>query len=148
MTDPETTETTPGRTGRIPGDTFSNRLLLTRALAGHISIREACEMTGLNRGSWQGWERGLRPRDILDVAQRISEALDVDREWLLWGGPLAGPRGVRVADQVTERPGEATVTYPQVGRSGHMSISHGRPGSVAGIPSPRRPVRISQAVAA
>jgi transcriptional regulator with XRE-family HTH domain len=112
MTAPEERETAnpapeTRRQGRIPADTFSNRLILSRALAGHLSIREACELTGLNRGSWQGWERGLRPRDIVETAQRVAEAMDIDRDWLLFGGPLAGPRGVP-----TRKSPRATSGYP------------------------------------
>lgn len=131
------------RPGRIPADTFSNRLILARALAGHISIREACEVTGLNRGSWQGWERGLRPRDILDAAQRIAEALDVDETWLLFGGPLAGPRGLPTKVQRT-LPRE----YPDQSVRPTDNRPVGRPGSGPGPrptprPTSRRAVRIS-----
>jgi transcriptional regulator with XRE-family HTH domain len=101
------TSAPPTPQGRIPADTFSNRLLLARALAGHLSIREACERTGLNRGNWQGWERGLRPRDQVEVSHVIAEALDVDFNWLLLGGPLEGPRG-RV---IPKRPGSVRFTY-------------------------------------
>jgi transcriptional regulator with XRE-family HTH domain len=87
------TSAPPTPHGRIPADTFSNRLLLARALAGHLSIREACERTGLNRGNWQDWERGRRPRDQVEVSQTIAEALDIDFNWLLLGGPLLGARG-------------------------------------------------------
>lgn len=95
--------------GRRPADTFANRLLLTRALAGHLSINAATELTGLNREAWRDWERGRRPRDILDVCRRIADTLDIDHDWLLFGGPLAGPKGVS-----TKRTGEATLRYPQV----------------------------------
>ena len=132
-----------GRRGRIPADTFANRLLLARALAGHVSIREAAQMTGLNRGSWEGWERGRRPRDILDAAQRIAEALDVDEQWLLVGGPLAGPRGVP-----TNRTGRLNMRYPTAavrptpGRPNSRPEPGQRPG-VPPRPEQRRPVRIS-----
>jgi transcriptional regulator with XRE-family HTH domain len=110
MGEPQTsaTERAPDTPGRIPADTFSNRLLLARALAGHLSIREACERTGLNRGNWQGWERGQRPRDQVEVSQIIADALDVDFNWLLLGGPLAGAQGPRV---LPKRPGSFRVTY-------------------------------------
>jgi transcriptional regulator with XRE-family HTH domain len=100
----------PQQRGRVPADTFSNRLLLARVLAGHLSIREACERTGLNRGNWQGWERGLRPRDMVEVCELVARALDVDFNWLLLGGPLAGPRG----RLVTKRSGGDTTRYPKV----------------------------------
>jgi hypothetical protein len=58
-------------------------------LAGDISIREAAPLCGLNYGSWTGWERGSMPRDLLRVVDKIAAALDIDREWLLFGGPLS-----------------------------------------------------------
>ena|SRR5687767_2223655 len=157
MTAPEERETAnsapEARRGRVPADTFANRLLLARAMAGHVSIREAALMTGLNRGSWEGWERGRRPRDILDAAQRIAAALDVDEHWLLFGGPLAGPRGMPTNSQrplppayrqLTEKP---TPAGPAARPPGRPS----RPGPRPGVPprtEQRRPVRISRPNAA
>jgi len=92
---PQTQETTGRRRGRRPADTFAVRLILARHLEG-VSIKEAAERTGLHYATWSTWERGRRPADILDVAQRIADALDIDEEWLLFGGPLEGPRGRRV----------------------------------------------------
>lgn len=89
-------ETNAGRTpppnlrrGDIPADTFAARLRLARMHASDISIRDAAPMCGLNYGTWTHWEKGGAPRNILDVVEKISEALGVDREWLLFGGPLA-----------------------------------------------------------
>jgi len=78
----------------IPADTFAHRLLLIRAERG-ITLREAAEKCGLNYGSWNGWERGSMPRDILDVAEAVAEGLSVDRDWLLHGGPLTAPTRTR-----------------------------------------------------
>lgn len=75
----------------IPADTFAHRLMLARAHADHISIREAADLCGLGRGAWTNWERGAKTVDLLEIAQIISEKLGVDREWLLYGGPLAKP---------------------------------------------------------
>jgi hypothetical protein len=159
MTAPEERETAnsapEGRRGRIPADTFANRLLLARAMAGHVSIREAALMTGLNRGSWEGWERGRRPRDILDAAQRIAEALDVDEQWLLFGGPLAGPRGMPVnpSRRSTDGPGPLPRAYREPTTRPRGSRPNTRPVSVQrpGIPpstEQRRPVRMSRPHAA
>jgi transcriptional regulator with XRE-family HTH domain len=93
--------------GRIPADTLANRLMLARALAGHISIREAADVCGLGRGAWTNWERGSRPVDILEIVPIIAEKLDVDEQWLMWGGPLEGPRGRVIA----KRPGSVRVAY-------------------------------------
>lgn len=134
--DPARTEAPPtDRVGRIPADTFSNRLMLARALAGHVSVREAAEMTGLNRGAWDGWEHGRRPRDILDVCRRVADKLDVDFNWLLLGGPLAGPRGVPV------RPPRDTLRYTALTVRATSSDPFGRP-QVGVQAGGRRAVRV------
>lgn len=94
------------RRGDIPADTFSNRLILARVHAGWLTVKEAAERCGLNYGSWSNWERGARPRDLLDVVQKIADGLQIDHEWLLFGGPLLGARG-----RPAKRPGEDTVRY-------------------------------------
>lgn len=132
------------RPGRIPADTFSNRLILARALDGHISIREACEKTGLNRGNWQGWERGLRPRDQVEVCRIIADALDIDFNWLLFGGRLAGAQGPRI---LYKRSGTDRVTY----LTGPTRPMPGRPKVREDLPRPisaqlgqsRRPNRVN-----
>ncbi len=101
----------------IPVDTFGNRLILVRAHLGHLTVKEAAEKCTLNYGSWSNWERGKLPRDKIEVADAISEALGIDRDWLLHGGPLEPPaktrRGIRVAYRRLNglRPG--TVRRPQ-----------------------------------
>lgn len=72
----------------VPLDTFGNRLMLARAHAGHISISRAAELTGLGRGAWQNWERGTPPSNMAAVVEIIATSLNVDRDWLMWGGPL------------------------------------------------------------
>lgn len=135
--DPTThVEAAQNTTGRIPADTFSVRLMLARALAGHISIREASDLTGLNREAWRDWEHGRRPRDIIDVCRRVADKLDVDFNWLLLGGSLMGPRGVP-----TDRPPRDTHDYPAMPVRGMAAQPFGRPHS--GLPGThRRAVRI------
>jgi hypothetical protein len=99
------------RRGRVPADTLANRLMLARALAGHLSIREAADLCGLGRGAWTKWERGTRPADVLEIVPLIAAKLDVDEHWLLWGGPLESTKG-RPVRPVTEKPGRATREYP------------------------------------
>jgi len=79
--------------GDIPSDTLSNRLLLARTHAGFLTVKEAAERCGLNYGSWSNWEGGARPRDLLDVVRKIANGLDINYEWLLFGGPLLPARG-------------------------------------------------------
>jgi hypothetical protein len=111
--------TTPGeaREGRllaaIPEDTYAHRLMLARSHAGHLSIREAAVRCGINYASWAGWERGANSRTLVDDATVIAERLNVDRDWLLFGGPLTPSRRVkRVSDgypRRSVRPGDMAV---------------------------------------
>jgi len=141
--EPQHTEASPSTRplGRIPADTFSNRLLLARKLAG-LSQREAAAAAGVNYGSWSNWENGMRPLDLLDVAQRIASALDVDFNWLLLGGSLAGPRGVP-----TNRVARDTHDYPALTERTTSINPFGRPH--LGVPAaPRRAARVGLPVAA
>lgn len=85
MTNP--TET-PEDHRKIPADQFRYRVLLARLDAG-LTTHQAADLCGTNSASWSNWERGVKPRDLLDVVERISAGLGVDRDWLLFGGPLA-----------------------------------------------------------
>lgn len=85
----EPEQTQASRPRAIPVDSFGNRLMLARAHAGHISIREAADLCEIGRGAWTNWEKGARPVDIIDVADVIADKLGVDRDWLLFGGGLS-----------------------------------------------------------
>lgn len=145
----------PGtRTGRIPADTFANRLVLARRLAG-LTIRQAAAEAGLNYGSWSNWENGMRPLDAVEVCTSIARALDVDFNWLLLGGALAGPRGMAVETRRSpaEEPGGLNACYPQRAVRPTPTRPNTRPesGQRAGAPprpEQRRPVRISRPRAA
>src|SRR5689334_10113329 len=80
----------------IPTDTFAHRLVLVRAYR-ELTVKEAAAKTGLGYGAWSNWERGSRPRDLLDVVEAISAGLGIDPVWLLNGGalPRSGPRRIR-----------------------------------------------------
>src|SRR5262245_11706143 len=85
---------------RIPADSFGHRLMLSRSHAGNLTIEDAAKRCGFSRQAWTNWERGARPRDLLDVVDQVAEHLQIDHDWLLYGGPLAPaprPRRVRVA---------------------------------------------------
>lgn len=77
----------------IPSDTFSLRLSIARHHAGRLSIEQAAKLCGINPENWRRWEDGARPRDRIEVSQAISEALRMDLDWLMFGGPLLGARG-------------------------------------------------------
>lgn len=105
----------------IPADTFAHRLMLARAHAGHLSIRDAATMCGFGRGAWTNWEKGSQPVDMLYAVEVISEKLNVDPDWLLNGGQLREedqPRDrrirwstVRPADHYSRRTLQATGEY-------------------------------------
>lgn len=76
----------------VPEDSLANRLMLARAMAGHLSIREAALRCGLGRGAWTNWEHGRSEPKVSEL-QRIAEQLRVKFDWLAGGGPLAHPDG-------------------------------------------------------
>lgn len=72
----------------IPEDTFALRLVIIRRTLG-LSQEEAAERCGLDDGSWSNWENGRKPRGMDKVVGTISSQLGIDRDWLMWGGPLS-----------------------------------------------------------
>jgi len=113
---------------KIPADTFANRLILARAFAGHLSIRDAAERckgfgVRMGHGAWANWEKGAMPMDRLATVEVISEQLDVDADWLLNGGPL-----VQHKPRVRWRreDSEPTVTKRRVGPYAGITHPSGR----------------------
>ena len=142
------------RVGRVPADTLSNRLTLARKLAG-LSIRDAADLCGYGRGAWTNWEKGARPLDYLEVTGIVAEKLDVDVDWLRFGGALAPARGVPVTRKTTVAPAvraeEDRLAYsarterpPAGGPKGRGDRTH----PLSGLGSGRRPVRVGSARAA
>jgi transcriptional regulator with XRE-family HTH domain len=74
----------------IPRDTLATRVLLVRNALG-LSQREAAAHAGIGFGAWQSMEDGRSPRDLPAKIARMSMTFGVDRDWLMWGGPLAPP---------------------------------------------------------
>lgn len=135
------------RRGRIPADTLPNRLMLARKLAG-LSIREAADLCELGRGAWTKWENGARPLDLLEITGVIAEKLDVDVDWLRFGGALAGPRGIPTA-RLTRRSMSVTDENPTSAvRPSSVRPRQGRPPGRGDSTAPRvgRPVVIDRAV--
>lgn len=152
-------DSSTGPMGRRPADTFAVRLLLARHLNG-MTINDAATASGLNDATWSTWEAGRRPRDLLDVCRRVADGLDIDFNWLLLGGPLAGPRGIPVnptrrstngsgpLPPAYRQPAERTTPAGPAGRPpGRPTRAGQRPG-VPPNPEQRRPVRISRRDAA
>lgn len=146
----ESGQATRTESAAIPADTFAHRLMLARAHAGHISIREAADRCGLGRGAWTNWERGARAVDIIEVASVISEQLGVDRDWLLFGGPLATPEAgsgrnaARRRDNVRSADLPVRVTRRRTTRTGALLRRRPSTGPAARTepntgPSPVRP---------
>ena len=76
----------------IPPDSFGDRLLRVRK-ARKLTVDKAAQAASVSAATWSTWERGAHPRDLLDVVQRVSAGLDVDRDWLLWGSSLDPQNG-------------------------------------------------------
>lgn len=73
-----------------PRDTLAARLFLARREAG-LSQREAAVRCGITYGEWQSMENGADARGLDRKLRAIADGLGVDRDWLVWGGPLADP---------------------------------------------------------
>jgi transcriptional regulator with XRE-family HTH domain len=76
--------TTQPAHGWVPEDNLATRLVLVRRQLG-LTQRQAAERTGLTFGEWQSMEDGRQARGIDQKVARISLALGVDRDWLMWG---------------------------------------------------------------
>lgn len=86
-----TADVRPPDQGWRPSDTLAARLILMRREL-KLSQRQAAERAGIPFGQWQGLEDEERqPRGINLKVQRIARAFQVDRDWLMWGGPLGSP---------------------------------------------------------
>lgn len=83
-----TTETTPR--GWVPSDTFAARLVLARHQR-RLTQQEAADVCGVSRATWALWEGGAFPRNMPQVISKIAAGMGVDRDWLMWGGPLGDP---------------------------------------------------------
>lgn len=88
----------------VPEDTFAARLVLARRQLG-LRQREAALRCGLSSATWAAWELGKLPRNMADVVKTISDALGVDREWLMWGGALSPAGSVDVTESELRRAG-------------------------------------------
>lgn len=91
-----------------PADSLANRLRLVRAEKG-LSQKEAAFACGISPRVWQNAEDGRSIRDEVQVLAAIAGYLEVDRDWLVWGGPLNaenphpdGPDGGTVRHQGLE----------------------------------------------
>lgn len=76
----------PASTVTFPTETFGDRLALLR-VHFEMSVAKIAKVCGLDDGSWSNWEDGTNPRDKESVVRAISLALNVDKNWLMWGTP-------------------------------------------------------------
>lgn len=80
-----------------PGDTFAVRLAALRTELG-MNAAQISRLCGIADQTWRNWEDGVGPQDLLAAIETIVEHTGCDRDWLLYGGPLAPP-----ADKATYR---------------------------------------------
>ena len=89
-----------------PIDTFGSRLVLIRRELG-LSTEEIADRCGLKHQTWSTWERGATPRGMNAVVAKIALATGVNRDWLMWGGPLGEAESLATLDRPTGGPGVA-----------------------------------------
>lgn len=92
----------------IPPETFGGRLLLIRS-ALRVTVEEAAARCNLKTATWSTWERGARPRDMVNAVDAISRNLGVNRDWLMWGRSRNGDRSTAYVQgdlfpQVSDQP--------------------------------------------
>jgi transcriptional regulator with XRE-family HTH domain len=134
---PMDTELEHSTTGAVPEDQFRYRLLLARLHAGNLTTRQAAEKCGLSYVSWSNWERGMKPRDMVEVVDRVSDGLGISRDWLLFGGPLTQPE--RTHRSIRDRHGRRTTNRRKTALTERPTP--GRPATRADNPSPSRTIR-------
>lgn len=80
-----------GERGWIPqsDDTFAKRLQVIRMAKG-LTVEQTAEMCGVPTATWSTWERGTKPRDFIEMVNRIAAALGVDLAWLAFGPEVVG----------------------------------------------------------
>lgn len=88
----------------VPADSFANRLRELRRALGRISVEDAATLCGLNDKTWSTWENGRHPQRMHEVVNKIVQATNVDRDWLMYGEP---PEQTRAC--FTERGKEAPI---------------------------------------
>lgn len=75
----------------IPADTFGTRLFIIRRQKG-LTVEAIAKLCGVAHPTWTTWENGAKPRDLVAAIEKISAAVGVDKQWLMWGGPLESDR--------------------------------------------------------
>jgi transcriptional regulator with XRE-family HTH domain len=70
-----------------PSDTLAARFLLVRTALGK-DRKAFAALTGLTENQLLSIESGRSPRDLPAKINRVHLATGVDRDWLMWGGPL------------------------------------------------------------
>jgi transcriptional regulator with XRE-family HTH domain len=102
----------------VPTDTFAGRLILVRKELG-LGQEEAAQRCDLKPSTWATWELGRSPRNLVQVVRTIHERLGVDRDWLMWGGPLRSRCFAHLPGQDDPYPPK-----PRIGR--HLELVAGR----------------------
>lgn len=77
--------------GRVPADSFPNRLAIVRAEEGW-NYDQAAAATGIGSETWRLWEKRKRTCRTLDeTCRQIADATGYSYEWLMVGGSLTSP---------------------------------------------------------
>jgi len=134
-------ETTTAQTSPwIPtDDTFGARLALVRQKMGWGNVKEAALACGLPPESWRTWERdGVKPRNLVEIAERIADRVNCDFDWLLRGQRVPGRKGRQSTDETLVVAGQ-----PRAKRAGKVTTQPSGPlTGVAPSPGFPRTVRI------
>lgn len=140
-----TTDAAPEQRPWVPDDSsLGARLALLRQAMGWGNVKEAAVACGVPVESWRTWERdNVTPRNLPEIAWRISQATGVDYGWLL--DPRTRERLRPLEPRVvrrSRRASETNMSYPA--GAGRWAVPAPRPataGLVGAAASPARATR-------
>src|SRR5690554_5144407 len=120
----------------VPDDSsLGARLALLRQAMGWGNVKEAAVACGVPVESWRTWERdNVTPRNLPEIAWRISQATGVDYGWLL--DPRTTKRHEPLEPRVVRRGRQASASASAAGRNSYSAASAGRAAAPPPSPAP------------
>lgn len=96
-----------------------------------LSQREAAMQSGVSFGTIQGVESGRTPRNEVATLAKLAKAFHVDRDWLIWGGPLDNEND---DDDGTQNDGKTANTARYTPHLGSRQTRPGHPETAGIVP--------------
>jgi hypothetical protein len=126
----------------IPDDaSFGARLALVRQRMGWGNVKEAALACGLPVESWRTWERdNVQPRNVVQVARKISTRTGCDLGWLVGGPGLSRVRTTQGQFSAPVRPPDRRPKSGPGGPNSQRPTQPVRRTTVIADPAPMAPL--------